>query len=645
MAFTSTSGRTGVTTKQANSSSPDIRITHSESPLDTFVKRASSKKYHSPRLNQAKGQHTPQPIFWEPYRAQNLQHSPSQHQQQHPYSNQGSPSFSSNAGHAVSSSGRSPSTNSITQQRKLPHGNPNLYLTIDHITRTPIASNTLPSPLLHSHFPEYRDSVASGNSYYDDSFDAGSHIAEPPSPSPYDGIDRYDNASWRPEYGAGDGVTRGTSLDVTDNASTHPMDDAAEPPLKDRTIRASDFVDFYTSQPEDGEGEDEPSLPAVIVSSVEDTSMVRGGRAPVVKPVLANFSRPVRESGQWRQADALAERVTPQLPPDMREQKKAVLERNALRKSGAPQTHYTPSPLSKGMTTSSSAQSSNAFALSPMSNSFITGTQPRNLASANYNGPSSYLAPSTLHSPNHPQHLEDMQRPTSTPSIYSTYSYYQYNGLIPSPVPGRSRTPDRVLTPRAQTPSENRGSPDRNFGPPTALDYLQLGIESHEANRLKESLDYFHRSATEGGGCGVGMLMYGLSLRHGWGCKKNEQMGFKWVRKAAESAVSDLEKLRTGQTSIDQSSVQAELVLAIYEVGQCFFHGWGVAKDHKMGVSYYMVAARLGDGDAQGDLAFCLANGKGCKKNKKEAARWYRAAVKQGQSDVGLAWIYKEKYQ
>jgi hypothetical protein len=39
------------------------------------------------------------------------------------------------------------------------------------------------------------------------------------------------------------------------------------------------------------------------------------------------------------------------------------------------------------------------------------------------------------------------------------------------------------------------------------------------------------------------------------------------------------------------------------------------------------VAARLGDADAQQDLAFCLANGKGCKKDKKEAAKWHRAAV------------------
>lgn len=44
--------------------------------------------------------------------------------------------------------------------------------------------------------------------------------------------------------------------------------------------------------------------------------------------------------------------------------------------------------------------------------------------------------------------------------------------------------------------------------------------------------------------------------------------------------------------------------------------------------SYYTVAARLGDADAQQDLGFCLANGRGCKKDRKEAAKWYRAAVR-----------------
>jgi hypothetical protein len=42
------------------------------------------------------------------------------------------------------------------------------------------------------------------------------------------------------------------------------------------------------------------------------------------------------------------------------------------------------------------------------------------------------------------------------------------------------------------------------------------------------------------------MLMWGLTQRHGWGCEKNEKSGFKWLTKAAESAVDDLGKAREG---------------------------------------------------------------------------------------------------
>ncbi|KAF8584941.1 HCP-like protein [Ramaria rubella] len=135
--------------------------------------------------------------------------------------------------------------------------------------------------------------------------------------------------------------------------------------------------------------------------------------------------------------------------------------------------------------------------------------------------------------------------------------------------------------------------------------------------------------------------MWGLSLRHAWGTTQDEKAAFWWLRRAAEAAMGDLEGARAG---MDLKAVKTELVLAIYEVGQCFFHGWGVSQDKTMAVSYFQVAARLGDCDAQQELGYCLANGKGCKKNMKEAAKWYRAAVAQGASTVGLAWIYKSKY-
>ncbi|KAJ1310745.1 hypothetical protein OPQ81_009267 [Rhizoctonia solani] len=196
------------------------------------------------------------------------------------------------------------------------------------------------------------------------------------------------------------------------------------------------------------------------------------------------------------------------------------------------------------------------------------------------------------------------------------------------------------LNPANQPQQASRsGSPNKPVS--AAQQALQMGISAHEQNNLRESARYFERSATIEGGCGVGMLMWGLSLRHGWGCRKDERTGFKWLRKAAEAAVTDLEAARSGE---EAKAVKNELVLAIYEVGQCFFHGWGVGQDKVMAVSYFQVAARLGDCDAQQELAFCYLNGKGCKKDMRQAARWYRAAAAQGASTVGLAWIYKPKY-
>ena len=52
------------------------------------------------------------------------------------------------------------------------------------------------------------------------------------------------------------------------------------------------------------------------------------------------------------------------------------------------------------------------------------------------------------------------------------------------------------------------------------------------------------------------MLMWGLAQRHGWGCAKDEATGFKWLRRAAELAVSDMEKGQQG----DMSAVRVSLI-------------------------------------------------------------------------------------
>ncbi|KAF9456689.1 hypothetical protein BDZ94DRAFT_1241351 [Collybia nuda] len=386
-------------------------------------------------------------------------------------------------------------------------------------------------------------------------------------------------------------------------------------------------------------------VPTVIVSSPSDASTnpdfpKRAGRAPIVKPFTSNFSRPVR----------------PLMTPLDDEQKQRVLERNA-RRGLSPNRAQSSGPQTQGIIQTEKNP--------PLS--IAGGVQQQTRSPSPHRGPSphpphspqvSIITPTTSTSssllqptptsvslPNHPP-----LRSGSPVSLYSTYSFYQLDSASPSPTTGEfriSHSNGSPVVPNRYTPTPTQLSPTSDlFSSPdrAAQEFLQLGIQHHEANRLKESAVFFERSAKENGGCGVGMLMWGLALRHGWGCEKNEKLGFKWLRQAAESAVKDLENARAGG-DMDANAVQTELVLAIYEVGQCFFHGWGVAKDQKMAVSYYLVAARLGDADSQSDLAFCLANGKGCKKDRKEAAKWYRAAVKQGQSDIGLAWIYKEKYQ
>lgn len=44
----------------------------------------------------------------------------------------------------------------------------------------------------------------------------------------------------------------------------------------------------------------------------------------------------------------------------------------------------------------------------------------------------------------------------------------------------------------------------------------ELGIDYHEDGQLERATWYFEQAAKKYGGCGAGMLMYGLSLRHGW---------------------------------------------------------------------------------------------------------------------------------
>ncbi|KAG7562969.1 hypothetical protein FFLO_01659 [Filobasidium floriforme] len=192
---------------------------------------------------------------------------------------------------------------------------------------------------------------------------------------------------------------------------------------------------------------------------------------------------------------------------------------------------------------------------------------------------------------------------------------------------------------------------------PSAEDYLQMGIDKHEKSQgdeeLSESAHYFRKAAE--GGSAAGCVFYGLALRHGWGVQRDEKQAFGWlemgcatVMQKPSTDIVDLDRRQSLMPMGTQNKLSAEVIMAIYEVGNCFEHAWGVPgtkrnqPNHQMAAMYYRLGAEQGDRDNQEHLANLLSQGKyGLKKDMWEAAFWYRAAIDNGLSPIGLSWVYK----
>ncbi|KAI8084392.1 uncharacterized protein B0P05DRAFT_535408 [Gilbertella persicaria] len=194
---------------------------------------------------------------------------------------------------------------------------------------------------------------------------------------------------------------------------------------------------------------------------------------------------------------------------------------------------------------------------------------------------------------------------------------YPSPASIPSPM-----TPEPIQQPDAEIES-----------------LVHQGISFHEKGQLEKATQLFRLGAEKGNP--IGMFLYGVSLRHGWGCKKNEHIAFQYLQKAAEHAVEDLANITN---TVNTSASKGELIMAIYELGVSFRHGWGCKKNKESAVQFFKIAADLGDPDAQNDLGHCYYQGQGVKKDLYMAAKYYRKADKQGQGIMGNSWIWKSKY-
>ncbi|ODH20509.1 hypothetical protein ACO22_05872 [Paracoccidioides brasiliensis] len=145
---------------------------------------------------------------------------------------------------------------------------------------------------------------------------------------------------------------------------------------------------------------------------------------------------------------------------------------------------------------------------------------------------------------------------------------------------------------------------------------IQEAIRLHETGQLIESTRMFGKLADpNGANNALSQVLYGLALRHGWGCTPNPDKAVTYISAAAaNSALIEAEALRAGIKK--GGAAKGELVLAIYELANCFRNGWGVAKDSVAARHYYETAANLGDTDAMNEAAWCFLEGFGGKKDR-----------------------------
>ncbi|KAK9778436.1 hypothetical protein SCAR479_04838 [Seiridium cardinale] len=147
-------------------------------------------------------------------------------------------------------------------------------------------------------------------------------------------------------------------------------------------------------------------------------------------------------------------------------------------------------------------------------------------------------------------------------------------------------------------------------------DNIQEAIRLHEEGQLEQSTQMFGRLADPNGANNpLSQVLYGLALRHGWGCEPNVATAVTYLSVAASNA-AEVENMALKAGLKKGGAAKGELVLAIFELANCFRHGWGVPKDSVAAKNYYETAANLGDTDAMNEVAWCYLEGFGCKKDK-----------------------------
>ncbi len=144
-----------------------------------------------------------------------------------------------------------------------------------------------------------------------------------------------------------------------------------------------------------------------------------------------------------------------------------------------------------------------------------------------------------------------------------------------------------------------------------------------------------------------GLHLLGMRYANGDGVRRNKDLGFSMVEKAADMgyipAVCDLGYLYYAGRGTTRNLEKAfELFMkaanenhpfAQNNVGAMYENGEYVHKNIKEAINWYTKAAMQGNIIAQRNLGAIYEEGKGIQKNPTEAAKWYKMAADQGDAE------------
>ncbi|EJT50466.1 hypothetical protein A1Q1_00207 [Trichosporon asahii var. asahii CBS 2479] len=192
--------------------------------------------------------------------------------------------------------------------------------------------------------------------------------------------------------------------------------------------------------------------------------------------------------------------------------------------------------------------------------------------------------------------------------------------------------------------SSKRGSSEEE------LDLVSQAKRHRDKGDLPKAAWLFMKAAEQGSA--TGLIHYAIALRHGLGVARDERKAFAELVHACDVGLKespvDLRAAKTSNviiTPAQRRQLLPDLSLGLTEVANCYLEGSGVKKDKNSGLEYLRLAGTTGDLGAQEQLGEILSRGiGGVKKDVKEAAKWYRAAIQGGSNVPGLAWVWKEKY-